>query len=196
MGEKNRLETTLREEETRVRKEEADLKLAEQAFDNFLQENDRKAMEAQKKAEQEAKITSEKDEHIKSVEAEILQLKADIYNLKDVFRKFSMYGKFLATISPEEWRREQEAAAKRNRTRVPPSIQAIYQFLKKELSKPSTFIQAVLRLDEGESLEDARIWATDMSPGVGGGHYEKINMQSVAGSQQYESIRNMQTQVS
>ena len=125
MGEKNRLETTLREEETRVRKEEADLKLAEQAFDNFLQENDRKAMEAQKKAEQEAKITSEKDEHIKSVEAEILQLKADIYNLKDVFRKFSMYGKFLATISPEEWRREQEAAAKRNRTRVPPSIQAI-----------------------------------------------------------------------
>ena len=77
MGEKNRLETTLREEETRVRdsetcwtnflegttlialyihnlvaqvrKEEADLKLAEQAFDNFLQENDRKAMEAQKK---------------------------------------------------------------------------------------------------------------------------------------------------
>ena len=49
MGEKNRLETTLREEETRVRKEEADLKLAEQAFDNFLQENDRKAMEAQRK---------------------------------------------------------------------------------------------------------------------------------------------------
>ena len=37
-----------------------------------------------------------------------------------------------------------------------------------------------------------------MSPGAGGGggHYEKINMQSVAGSQQYESIRNMQTQVS
>ena len=118
-----------------MRKEEADLKLAEQAFDNFLQENDRKAMEAQKKAEQEAKITSEKDEHIKSVEAEILQLKADIYNLKDVFRKFSMYGKFLATISPEDWRKEQEAAAQRNRTRVPPSI------------------QAVLRLEEGESLE-------------------------------------------
>ena len=87
------------------------------------------------KAEQEAKITSEKDEHIKSVEAEILQLKADIYNLKDVFRKFSMYGKFLATISPEDWRKEQEAAAKRNRTRVPASI------------------QAVLRLEEGESLE-------------------------------------------
>ena len=52
MGEKTRLETTLKvvfqEEEARVRKEEADLKLAEQAFDNFLQENDRKAMEAQK----------------------------------------------------------------------------------------------------------------------------------------------------
>ena len=92
-------------------------------------------MDFPSKAEQEAKITSEKDEHIKSVEAEILQLKADIYNLKDVFRKFSMYGKFLATISPEDWRKEQEAAAKRNRTRVPPSI------------------QAVLRLEEGESLE-------------------------------------------
>ena len=64
-----------------------------------------------------------------------MQLKADIYNLKDVFRKFSMYGKFLATISPEDWRKEQEAAAQRNRTRVPPSI------------------QAVLRLEEGESLE-------------------------------------------
>ena len=53
MGEKTRLETTLKvvfqEEEARVRKEEADLKLAEQAFNNFLQENDRKAMEAQKK---------------------------------------------------------------------------------------------------------------------------------------------------
>ena len=44
----------------------------------------------------------------------------------------------------------------------------------------------------GESLEDARIWATDMSPG---GHYEKINMASVGGSQQYETIRTMQTQV-
>ena len=49
MGEKTRLETTIREEEARVKKEEADLKLAEQAFDDFLQENDRKAMEAQKK---------------------------------------------------------------------------------------------------------------------------------------------------
>ena len=59
------------------------------------------------RAEQEAKITSEKDAHIKSVEAEILQLKADIYNLKDVYRKYSMYGKFLAAISPEDWRKEQ-----------------------------------------------------------------------------------------
>ena len=59
------------------------------------------------RAEQEAKITSEKDEHIKTVEAEILQLKADIYNLKDVYRKYSMYGKFLAAISPEDWRKEQ-----------------------------------------------------------------------------------------
>ena len=48
-------------------------------------------------------------DHIKNVEAEILQLKADIYNLKDVFRKYSMYGKFLAAISPEDWRKEQEA---------------------------------------------------------------------------------------
>ena len=45
----------------------------------------------------------------------------------------------------------------------------------------------------GESLEDARIWATDMSPG---GHYEKINMASVGGSQQYETIRTMQNQES
>ena len=135
MGEKNRLETTLKEEEARVRKEEADLKLAEQAFDNFLQENDRKAMEAQRKAEQEARITQEKDEHIKTVEAEILQLKADIYNLKDVFRKFSMYGKFLATISPEDWRREQESQTKRKVSKIPSSI------------------QAVLRLEPGESLE-------------------------------------------
>lgn len=59
------------------------------------------------RAEQEAKITSEKDEHIKTVESDILQLKADIYNLKDVYRKYSMYGKFLAAISPEDWRKEQ-----------------------------------------------------------------------------------------
>ena len=56
-------------------------------------------------------------------------------------------------------------------------------------------VKSRARADVGESLEDARIWATDMSPGGGGGHYEKINMQSVAGSQQYESIKNMQTQV-
>ena len=56
-------------------------------------------------------------------------------------------------------------------------------------------VKSRARADEGESLEDARIWATDMSPGTGG-HYEKINMQSVGGSQQYETIRNMQTQVS
>jgi len=52
-------------------------------------------------------------------------------------------------------------------------------------------VKARARTDVGESLEDARIWATDMSPG---GHYEKINMQSVGGSQQYETIRTTQTQ--
>ena len=53
-------------------------------------------------------------------------------------------------------------------------------------------VKARARTDVGESLEDARIWATDMSPG---GHYEKINMASVGGSQQYETIRTTQTQV-
>ena len=77
------------------------------------------------RAEQEAKITSEKDEHIKSVESEILQLKADIYNLKDVYRKYSMYGKFLAAISPEDWRKEQEASAAKKITPIPPNIQVI-----------------------------------------------------------------------
>ena len=51
-------------------------------------------------------------------------------------------------------------------------------------------VKSRARTEVGQSVEDARIWATDMSPG----HYEKINMQSVA-SGQYESIRNMQTQV-
>ena len=45
-----------------------------------------------------------------------------------------------------------------------------------------------------ESIEDARIWASDMSPINGGiNHYEKINMKSL--NQQYESIKNMQLQV-
>ena len=57
------------------------------------------------------------------MEAEILQLKADIYNLKDVFRKYSMYGKFLAAISPEDWRKEQEALAAQTVTTIPPNIQ-------------------------------------------------------------------------
>ena len=57
------------------------------------------------------------------MEAEILQLKADIYNLKDVFRKYSMYGKFLAAISPEDWRKEQEALAAQTVTSIPPNIQ-------------------------------------------------------------------------
>lgn len=50
-------------------------------------------MESQRRAEYEAKLTSEKDEDIKKVEARILELKADIYNLKDVFRQYSSYGK-------------------------------------------------------------------------------------------------------
>ena len=58
------------------------------------------------RAEIEAKKTNEKDEEIRSVEAEILKIKSDIYNLKDVFNKYSMYGKFLATISPEDWKNE------------------------------------------------------------------------------------------
>ena len=61
------------------------------------------------------------------MEAEILQLKADIYNLKDVFRKYSMYGKFLAAISPEDWRKEQEALAAKTVTTIPPNIQVSRQ---------------------------------------------------------------------
>ena len=46
-----------------------------------------------------------------------------------------------------------------------------------------------------ESIEDARIWASDMSPvnGINQNHYEKINMRNM--NQQYESIKNMQLQV-
>ena len=47
-----------------------------------------------------------------------------------------------------------------------------------------------------ESIEDARIWASDMSPingGINQNHYEKINMRNL--NQQYESIKNMQVQV-
>ena len=71
------------------------------------------------------------------MEAEILQLKADIYNLKDVFRKYSMYGKFLAAISPEDWRKEQEALAAQTVTTIPPNIQVkitISTFLSKSLN--------------------------------------------------------------
>ena len=38
------------------------------------------------------------------VEAEILKIKSDIYNLRDVYTQYSMYGKFLAAVSPEDWR--------------------------------------------------------------------------------------------
>merc|ERR1719195_2547476 len=47
------------------------------------------------------------------------------------------------------------------------------------------------RRDEAESLEDARIWATDMAgagAGSGAGHYEKIGMR------QYETIGSMNQQ--
>ena len=58
------------------------------------------------RAEFETKKTNEKEEEIKRVEAEILKIKSDIYNLKDVFTQYSMYGKFLAAVSPEDWRKE------------------------------------------------------------------------------------------
>ena len=44
--------------------------------------------------------------------------------------------------------------------------------------------------DIAESIEDARIWASDMSPV---NHYEKISMKNING--QYESIKNMNQQV-
>ena len=47
-------------------------------------------------------------------------------------------------------------------------------------------IMSRTRRDEAESLEDARIWATDMA---GAGHYEKIGMR------QYETIGSMNQQV-
>ena len=53
-------------------------------------------------------------------------------------------------------------------------------------------IMSRARRDEAESLEDARIWATDMAgagPGSGAGHYEKIGMR------QYETIGSMNQQV-
>ena len=59
------------------------------------------------RAEIEAKKTQEKDEEIKDVESEILKIKSDIYNLKDVYTKYSMYGKFLTEVSPEDWKNEQ-----------------------------------------------------------------------------------------
>ena len=34
-----------------------------------------------------------------------------------------MYGKFLAAISPEDWRKEQEALAAKTVTTIPPNIQ-------------------------------------------------------------------------
>ena len=112
-------------------KEEEELKIAETAFDSFLQENDRLSMEAQKKyisklflnfssetldiqrAELEAKITSEKDEEIKRRNEEILQLKSDIYDLKDVYTRYTSYGKFLEKISPEDWRSEKVGERKK-----------------------------------------------------------------------------------
>ena len=55
-------------------------------------------------------------------------------------------------------------------------------------------IMSRTRRDEAESLEDARIWATDMAgagagAGSGAGHYEKIGMR------QYETIGSMNQQV-
>ena len=58
------------------------------------------------RAEFETKKTNEKEEEIKRVEAEILKIKSDIYNLMDVFTQYSMYGKFLAAVSPDDWRKE------------------------------------------------------------------------------------------
>ena len=48
-------------------------------------------------------------------------------------------------------------------------------------------IMSRTRRDEAESLEDARIWATDMA-GSGAGHYAKIGMR------QYETIGSMNQQ--
>ena len=51
-------------------------------------------------------------------------------------------------------------------------------------------IKRKTKKDIAESLEDARIWASDMSPA---NHYEKISMKNI--NQQYESIKNMNQQV-
>lgn len=65
------------------------------------------------RAELEAKKTSEKDEEIKRRNEEILQLKSDIYDLKDVYTRYTSYGKFLEKISPEDWRNEKVVEKKK-----------------------------------------------------------------------------------
>ena len=42
-----------------------------------------------------------------------------------MFRKYSMYGKFLAAISPEDWRKEQESITAKTVTNIPPNIQVL-----------------------------------------------------------------------
>ena len=79
------------------------------------------------------------------MEAEILQLKADIYNLKDVFRKYSMYGKFLAAISPEDWRKEQEALAAQTVTSIPPNIQVKKKICRCEYNNDTSESESSMR---------------------------------------------------
>ena len=44
--------------------------------------------------------------------------------------------------------------------------------------------------DIAESIEDARIWTSDMSPAPVNNHYEKISMKNI--NPQYDTIKDMQ----
>ena len=41
-------------------------------------------------------------------------MKSDIYDLKDVYTRYTSYGKFLEKISPEDWRSEKVGERKKN----------------------------------------------------------------------------------
>lgn len=40
-------------------------------------------------------------------------MKSDIYDLKDVYTRYTSYGKFLEKISPEDWRSEKVGERKK-----------------------------------------------------------------------------------
>ncbi|XP_062316809.1 cilia- and flagella-associated protein 100-like [Osmerus eperlanus] len=78
------------------------------AFERFIKENDQNSVEAVKLAEKETLLKVERTTEIKKVMAKMISIRSDISKYQEILKEYQIYKKFLTSVAPAEWRKEQK----------------------------------------------------------------------------------------